>query len=130
MKKFIIILTVFMLTLVPVNSVLAKSDNKDVRLVKQYCQKHYASKKYKRVFIKEQYLNTKKLKTRKRNKTIYIEVIKSVSKGKYGITRKGNYIRYNCKVKKGKKVKSYLIYNPKTRNVDDVVAVVDNGKIR
>ena len=82
------------------------------------------------VFIKEKNLSAKKLKNRKKKKIIYVEIVKSKSHGKYGLTKKGHYVSYNKKVKKGKWVKSYFIYNPRTTYEDDVVAVVDNKRIR
>lgn len=131
MKRIIVILITSIITLnfVPANSTPAK-DNKDVKLAKQYCKKNYNLKKYKVVFIKEKNLSAKKLKSRKKNKIIYVEIVKSKSNGKYGLTKSGNYVAYNKKVKKGKWVKSYFIYNPKTTYEDDVVAVVDNKRIR
>lgn len=54
----------------------------------------------------------------------------SYSKGTYGYSKKGEYVKYNKKVKKGKKAISYFIYNPETNYCDDVVAVIDCGKIR
>lgn len=130
MKRLIVILiAAITLTFVPVSNVSAK-DNKDVKVVKQYCKKNYNLKKYKVVFIEEKNLSAKKLKSRKKNKIIYVEIVKSKSNGKYGLTKSGNYVAYNKKVKKGKWVKSYFIYNPKTTYEDDVVAVVDNKRIR
>ena len=68
---------------------------------------------------------------RKSTKYVYVETVKSTSDGgRHGHTSDGYYIKYNAKVKKGTKVTSYLIYNPKTKYIDDVVAVVDNKKIR
>lgn len=131
MKKLIVILITAIITLnfVPAYSTPAK-DNKDVKLVKQYCKKHYNLKKYKVVFIEEKNLSTKRLKSRKKKKIIYVEIIKSKSYGKYGLTKSGHYVAYNKRVKKGKRVTSYCIYDPRTKYEDDVVAVVDNGKIR
>lgn len=91
-------------------------------LVKAYCEKHYKTRTVK-------YTNYKPW--RKSSKWVYVETIKSISDGgKHGHTKDGHYIRYNKSVKKGNKVTSYLIYNPKTKYIDDVVAVVDNKKIR
>lgn len=131
MKRLIVILITAIITLnfVPANSTPAKH-NKDVKLVKQYCKKYYSLKKYKVVFIKEKNLSAKKLKNRKKNKIIYVEIVKSKSHGKYGLTKSGYYVAYNKRVKNGKWVKSYFIYNPSTKYEDDVTAVSDNGKIR
>lgn len=90
--------------------------------VKAYCKKHYKTRTIK-------YTNYKPY--RKSTKYVYVETVKSVSDGgRHGHTKDGYYIQYNAKVKKGTKVTSYLIYNPKTKYIDDVVAVVDNKKIR
>lgn len=68
----------------------------------------------------------------------YIVVEKVVSKsdgtgyGWYSTKTKGtNYIiGYNKKVKKGKKVTSYVIWSPLTNECDDILYVVDNKKVR
>ena len=69
---------------------------------------------------------------RKGKKIVYIEKIVSISSGKnYGYTKKGHYyIAYNKKVKKGKRVVSYFVWNPNTNYCDDVIASVDNKMIR
>ena len=36
----------------------------------------------------------------------------------------------NYTLKKDKTVKSYFVFNPKNNYCDDIVAVIDNGKIR
>ena len=104
--------------------------NKDLYLTYRYIEKHYKSCSIK--FIKEgkQWQNIK-LKTRKGKHIVYIEVIKSVSHGRWGRTTKyGSYIKYNKPVRKGKKVTSYCIYNPNTNFWDDVTTVIDNEMIR
>lgn len=128
MKKLILII-VAVLTMTFTTNVGATM-NKDLELVTKYNKKHFDMSKYKEVLISEKKLTNKKLRNRKKNKIIYVELLESKSKGKYGYTKEGTYIRYNKKVKKGKIVKSYLIYNPATKAIDDVVAVVDNRKIR
>ena len=67
-----------------------------------------------------------------RKGTVYIETIKTKSKGGYnGRTIKGNYyIKYPKKVKKGKKVTVYFIWNPNNNYADDVVAMVCLGKVK
>ena len=67
-----------------------------------------------------------------RNGVCYIEKVKTKAKGGYeGRTIKGNYsVKYPKKVKKGKKVTIYLIYNPNSNYSDDVVAMVCLGKIK
>lgn len=104
--------------------------SKDLYLTYRYIEKHYKNCSIK--FIKEgkQWQNIK-LKTRKGKHVVYIEVIKSVSHGRWGRTTKyGCYIKYNKPVRKGKKVSSYCIYNPNTNYYDDVTSVIDNGMIR
>lgn len=101
-------------------------DTKNNALVREYCNKHY--QKYTiRVITK---YNPKVMENRKGKKIVFVERFVSYSKGKYGYSKKGEYVRYNKKVKKGKKVVSYFIYNPETNYCDDVVAVIDCGKIR
>lgn len=62
----------------------------------------------------------------------YIEKVQTKSKGGYnGRTIKGNYsVKYPKKVKKGKKVTVYLVYNPNSNYSDDVVAMVCLGKVK
>lgn len=96
----------------------------DKKIVRQYCEKHYDGMKVR--FLKNPSYKT--ITTRKG--TVIVEIIKSKSRGRYGYTRDGSYIRYNKKVKKNKTVTSYLIYNPDNNAEDDIVAVVDNKKIR
>ena len=101
-------------------NLIPKTTNKG--LVKAYCKKYYKNRAIK-------YTNYKPY--RKSAKYVYVETVKSISDGgRHGHTSDGYYIRYSVKVKKSTKVTSYLIYNPKTKYIDDVVAVVDNKKIR
>ena len=83
-------------------------------------------------FIKLNNKGWKKLENRKGKKIVYIEKCITISNGKGGgFTKKGHYyVAYNKKVKKGKKVTSYFVYNPYTNYVDDIVAAVDNKMIR
>lgn len=93
----------------------------DRQLVKEYCKKHFPKRKIK--FVKE---NDRRLLRRKSKKYIHVEKIISRSNK----TSKGYYIAYNTKVPKGKRITSYCIWNPCNNIEDDVVAVVDNGRIR
>ena len=110
-------------------NVSADSLKGDRMLARQYIENRYP-KEYKVCFISAKKLTPEMLRQRKRKHIIYVAKWNTVSRGVYGETKKGNIIRYGRKVKKGKKVKSYLIYNPDTRYLDDIVAVVDNGIIR
>lgn len=100
----------------------AKVTNKN--LVKLYCMEHFGNTEIK--YVK----NPSYKRITHRKGTALVEIIKSKSKGRYGVTRDGCRIKYNKRVKKGKKVTSYLIYSPYNNYCDDVVAVVDNKKIR
>ena len=95
------------------------------QLVRAYCRKHFRN--YKIKFVDGNKFNFQK---RKSKRFVYVERIVSKSKGRYGLTADGGYIRYNVKVKRGKRVVSYAIWNPRNNVCDDVVAVVDNGRIR
>lgn len=106
-------------------AVNAKSPS-DRQIVREYCHKHYKGYTI-RYFTK---WNDKVMSHRANRKIVYVEKMVSYSKGKYGYTKEGYYIKYNKRVKKGKKVISYCIYNPKNNSCDDVVAVVDNKILR
>lgn len=126
MKRNIIItlITLILITLASVPT-FAKTSS-DYELMKSYCRTNYPKHKVV-VFTK---WNEKKMLHRANKKVVYVEKFISYSKGKYGYSKKGEYVTYNKKVKKGKKVVSYFVYNPYTNYCDDVVAVIDNHKIR
>lgn len=125
---FPIVITLFImmfaLTTLPIFANSNKSN--DARLVRQYCKENYPKHT---IRIINKY-DAKIFENRKGKNIVYIEKFVSYSQGKYGYSKKGEYVVYNKYVKKGKKVVSYFIYNPKTNYCDDVVAVVDNKKIR
>jgi hypothetical protein len=106
-------------------AVNAKSPS-DRQIVREYCHKHYKGYTI-RYFTK---WNDKVMSHRANRKIVYVEKMVSYSKDKYGYTKDAYYIKYNKRVKKGKKVISYCIYNPKNNSCDDVVAVVDNKILR
>jgi len=98
----------------------------DKQLAKRWCAKHYPKCKVK--FVKE---GDQRINIRKGKRIVYVEVVKSKSRGKrHGTTSLGYCIGYNIKVSKGKRITSYVIWNPYTDYCDDVVVVVDNGRIR
>ena len=111
-------------------------DTKNNKLVREYCKKHYP--KY-TIRIVNKY-DAKVMENRKGKKIVFVEREISYSSGKldkrngmyWGYIKGSNYYRtwYNSKVKKGKKVISYYIYNPHNNYCDDIVAVIDCGKIR
>lgn len=133
--KRIIILTFIIVMCLSVVPCTAKSiSNK--QLVKNYCSKHYPNMKIK-------YLtkwNDKIISNRANKNVVYVQIEKSISSGKkdshngryWGYVKGQHYYKtwYNKKVKRGKTVMSYYIYNPYTNYKDDIVAVVDNKNIR
>lgn len=129
-KKITNIIIIFMIFtfsfgILTVNTFAKTKTNKQI--VKEYCQKHFKNYKV-RYFTK---WNKKKMLNRKGKKIVYVEKIISFSSGKwYGYTKDKHYITYNKNVKKNKKVVSYCIFNPKNNYIDDVIAVIDNNKIR
>lgn len=126
MKKKIMIVMIIVIAMVANTGMCYAKPTTDWGLVKSYCSKHYKGYKIKKVGLFD-----KRIDNRKGKKVVYVETIISVSNGRKGGIIKGKwYIAYNKKVKKGKKVVSYCIYNPYTNYCDDVVAVVDNKKIR
>ena len=68
---------------------------------------------------------------RKNRPYIVVEKLVTTSNGKKGgYDKHGCYTAYNKKVKKGKKVTTYIIYNPKSNECDDILWVVDNQMYR
>ena len=94
------------------------------QLVTEYVERHYPE-----YHIKFDRHVTYREVTRRQG-TVLVEIIETVSHGRYGLTRDGYGVYYNRRVKRGKRVTSYLIYNPENNVIDDVVAVVDNKKVR
>lgn len=99
------------------------------KFAKEYASTIYGNA-YKVKLVKEKNLTNKMLLKRKEKHIVYVSIIKSRSCGNYGITDKGEYIKYNKKVRKGKIKKSFLIYNPESTSFDNIIAVIDNGKVR
>lgn len=104
-------------------SIANASTKSDLSLAKSWAKSHYNTT------IKV--VNECKVPSN-RNGICYIEKVQTKSKGGYnGRTIKGNYsVKYPKKVKKGKKVTIYLVYNPNSNYSDDVVAMVCLGKIK
>lgn len=123
---FLPIMTIFILIMVMNCASVFASSITNESLYKSYCKKNYP--KYTIKVITK--YNPKTMENRKDKKIVYVEKFISYSKGKYGYSKKGEYVKYNKKVKKGKKVVSYFIYNPYTNYCDDVVAVIDNNMLR
>lgn len=98
----------------------------DKYLAKRWCAKHYPKCRVK--FVRE---GDQRINIRKGKRIVYVEVVKSKSRGKrHGTTKLGYVIGYNINVHKEKSVTSYVIWNPYTDYCDDVVAVVDNARVR
>lgn len=105
--------------------------NKNIQLVNDYIRHEYDLKAYRVKYISTGKLTDKMIRERAIKHTIYVEIIKSVSAGgKHGTYGKNYYIAYNKRVRKGKHVTSYCIWNPCNSYCDDVEAIADNGKIR
>ena len=127
-KTLITVLAITTLaTATPATPTQARSTEK--AFAKEYASSIYGDA-YKVKVVKEENLTNKMLRQRMKKHIVYVSIIKSKSQGKYGLTTKGGYIRYNKKVKRGKTVKSFLIYNPESTSYDNIVAVIDNGKVR
>lgn len=107
-------------SLVPETKAVKKSDRK---LVKSYCMEHFKKS--------PRYVKYGSRAVKHHKGKMIVEVVKSKSLGnKWGKTKDGCRIKYNKKVKRGKMVVSYLIYNPRSNGIDDVIAVIDNKVIR
>ena len=130
--SFAILVSICVINTIPTE---AKSmSNKQI--VKEYCKHHY--KGYKIQYFTE--WNEKIITHRANKRIVYVQIEKSISSGKidscngryWGYIKGQHYYKtwYNKKVKKDKTVTSYYIYNPYTNYEDDIVAVIDNGKIR
>lgn len=130
MKKVIAITLVIVIAMsIGTIPAYAKTTNKG--LIKEYCKEHYPDLKIKYITFDDD-TSWDKILHRKGKNVVYVEKCISKSSGKKcGYTVIGHYYTaYNKKVKKGKKVTSYFIWNPYTNYCDDVVAAVDNKKIR
>lgn len=104
-------------------SIANASTKSDKTLAKNWAKSHYSQP------IK--FVSQGKV-PKNRKGIVYIEKLKTKSDGKHnGHTIKGHYyVSYPKKVKRGRKVTMYLIYNPYTNYCDDVVAVVCLKKVK
>ena len=130
MKKLLLVaMAITTLATSTLTTQAAAITNKDV--INQYIEESFmAETDYKTVFIKSEKLTNKMLRQRKKEGIIYVEKITSTSCGTYGRTDDGGVVHYNKRTRIGKKVKSFLVYNPESKAVDDVIAVVDHKMIR
>lgn len=122
MKK-IIIYTIIAVIAMVFSTGAASAKTSDLQLAKKWAKSHYSEP------IKV--VNEFKVPPKRKGKT-YIEKVRTVSDGgKKGHTVKGKYfVKYPKKVKKGKKVTMYFVYNPKNNACDDIVAVVCLGVVK
>lgn len=122
MKKVIVIIMMVVVAVV-CSTGAASATTSDLQLAKNWAKAHYSEP------IKV--VNEFKVPS-KRKGTTYIEKVRTVSDGgTKGHTVKGKYVvKYPKKVKKGKKVTMYFVWNPKNNACDDVVAVVCLGMIK
>lgn len=122
MKKSIIFIIVMVVAIVFSTSATSAKTS-DLQLAKKWARLHY------NVPIK--IVNEFKIPP-KRKGIIYIEKVCTVSDG----SKKGHTIKRKCrvkypkKVKKGKKVTMYFVWNPNNNICDDVVAVVCLGIVK
>lgn len=132
MKKLVLVaMTIATLatSTLPMTTQAATITNKDV--VNRYIEESFmAEHDYSTFFVKSENLTKKMLRRRKKDGIIYVEKITSISCGTYGRTFDGKYIKYNKRTRPGKKVNSFLVHNPESRALDDIIAVVDHKRIR
>lgn len=115
-----IVLVMMVLVAMPVSA----DSKSDLKLAKQWAKARYDEPIK---VVKENKVPAK------RKGTVYIEkvVTKSVGGYKGRTTGKHKYsVRYPKKVKKGKKVNVYFIWNPKNNAPDDIVAMVCLGIVK
>ena len=123
MRRVLVIIIAVLIALTA-TAAPASAKTTDRAIVKAYCMKTYH--KPPRYFK----AGSKAITHRAGKKYIVVEVIRTTSRGKWGKTKDGYRVAYNKRVKRGKKVTVYAIYSPGNNAEDDVVAVVDNKRIR
>lgn len=121
MKKFLLILFAVLLLVTPVSAA------PNMQIIKRYCKHNYPGKQIR--IIPQGKLNYKQFTHRKGKRYVYVIKFRAKSRGDYGYTKSGSYVRFNKAVKKGKWVDVFYIYNPYTNADDAVVARVANNKI-
>lgn len=131
-KQFMYILAVVILVIMFCAPVHAKQH--DTQIVRRYCRQTYGTS-YKVKFIDARESNMKFLLNRAGRKIVYVETYKvkatggrdaRIISGDY----KGCYVALTKKTKPGKITQFYSIWNPNNNYEDDIVAVVNQGKIR
>ena len=135
MKRIMLLMIVASMVLSGIVICEAKSEKTDWQIAKELCR-NFGYKKIK--IIETNKITDRELWTiienRKSRKVIYVEKVISVSDGNghgWYDTPDGKYIiGYNKKVKKGRRVTSYVIYNPKNNDPEGYLYIVDNGTFR
>ena len=119
----IITLVIAVVMMVSATSTVNASAKSDLKLAKQWAKDRYTEP------IKV--VDMGKVPKKRKGK-VYIERVKTVSDGGYkGHTTKGKYfVRYPKKVKKGKKVTMFFVWNPKNNACDDITCVVCLGIVK
>lgn len=121
MKKILFILIAILLLATPVSAM------SNTQLINKFCKTNYPGKQIR--IVQQGKLTYKQFTNRKGKRYVYVIKFRAKSRGTYGITKTGSYIRFNRFVKKGKWVYMYYVYNPYSNAEDDVVARIGNNKI-
>lgn len=123
--KHMIMAMVIVLAMVAGATCPAHAGTSDRGLVKSYVEKHYGMP------VKWVSEGSGKVKHRKGKPYVVVEKLNTTcTGGKHGKTKGGYHTKYNKSDRKGHKVTQYLVYNPRTNAIDDVVAVVDHKRLR
>lgn len=127
MKKFFIaiIFSILVLGIFSVNASASTTKMTNYQMMKKICRFYHKPPKV----VSGRFDSIKKVVTHRKNKKyIVVEKIVSISAGgRKGYDKYNQLITYNKCVKKGKKVITYLIYNPKTNYFDDIIFKIDNS---
>lgn len=108
---------------------------KDKQVIREYVKRKYG-KGYKLVIRPAMKTSDKELACRKGKKRVYVDILHTISDGKKGgrVIDKGSfygsYTNYARRERKNKHITVYLIYNPNSSYTDDIIAIVNNGKLK
>ena len=139
MKKAIHLLMILLLTIIffiPATANAQSNSTTNYQLMQETVKNNYGNKKIKLVNgngREDYYWNI--VLHRKNKSYVVVEKVVSIGNGTrhgwYDTADGGHYIiGYNKRVPKGKRVISYVIWNPYTNEVDDVAFVIDNKMVR
>ena len=107
---------------------MSREAKQEVKTVRNEIVRKYTKKNRKVKFYKTKDLTIKRLWNRKRNEIIVERTCGTVLNPKTGDGKAaGYYINYKCvpEIRKGSKIVSFFVYNPRTRYTDDVIARYD-----